>query len=130
MNTQFIFSKSEKASLNSKWGVKAGFLRIKMLVVSQETVANLVAKLKILIDNKRIHSLSDTKKRHGMEMGELYQGVTYQVIEDKNKSSFWVDIHLKENSYGFNCLSTRDISFARHIDEEIRKMRSNGEEIS
>lgn len=130
MNTQSIFSMFEKSPLSSPWGIKDGFLRIRVRTVELETADKFVAKLKELENNQRIESIYDAKKTIGMEVGEFYEGCTYEIVEDEIMGAIYVEVHLKEKSYGFNCISTRDINFARLIDEEIKKMRREGEAIS
>ena len=120
----------EKNPLSSPWGVKDGFLRIRVRTTEAEAADRFVARLKELENNQRIDSIYDAKKPFGAEMGELYEGCTHMVVENEIMNAVYVDIHLKENSYGFNCISTRDVSFARLIDEEIIKMRREGEAIS
>ena len=130
MNAQSIFSMLEKSPLSSEWGIKDGFLRIRVRTLAAKTAEKFVVKLKELEDNQRIESIYDAKKNIGMEFGELYEGCTYKIVEDELMDAIYVEIHLKENSYGFNCISTRDVNFARLIDEEIVKMRREGESIS
>ena len=130
MNAQSIFSMLEKSPLSSQWGIKDGFLRIRVRTAAVETAEKFVVRLKELEDNQRIESIYDAKKNIGMEIGELYEGCTYEIVEHELMGAVYVEVHLKENSYGFNCISTRDVSFARLIDEEIKKMRREGEAIS